>query len=406
VERNCCASSNFAPRGQFGVGEDGLVAVRSVLVVGAGIAGSTLAYFLARKGVEVTVVERASGQRSSGSPVDVRGPALAVVEQMNCLEPIRAAATKVNKLMAVDDHGGHIGWIPTQLSRNAIEISRSDLAALLASAARDDAEYLYDDTITALRETGAGIDVTFARTAPRRFDLVVGADGLHSTVRRLAFGPEELFVKHLGLYFATVALDLPAAETHTVLIHNAPGRAVVVHPTTGREGVGFFFRHEPISADDLRDPRARKDLVTDSYRGMGWRVPELLDRMQASDDVYFDSVSRVRLDGWSWGRTVLVGDAANSVSLFGEGSSMAICGAATLARAIAAEPSDVAAALRRYEQIHRRRIAPHHRGVSVAAHLLVPATNTELALRNALFRAFATAATLSSAVRRGGSRPR
>jgi 2-polyprenyl-6-methoxyphenol hydroxylase-like FAD-dependent oxidoreductase len=387
-----------------GLGENGLVAVRSVLVVGGGIAGSTLSYLLARKGFEVAVVERASGQPSSGSPVDVRGPALAVVEQMKCLEPIRAAATHVKRLMAVDDHGGQIGWIPTQLSRDAVEISRSDLAAILAAAAGDDAEYLYDDTVTALRQARAGVEVTFHRGAPRQFDLVIGADGLHSTVRRLAFGPEEQYVKHLGLYFATVAMDHPAADPHTVLIHNAPGRAVVVHPTTGQEGVGFFFRHQPVSADDLRDPRTHKALVTDTYRGMGWRVHELLDRMQASRDVYFDSVSRVRLDTWSRGRVVLVGDAANSVSLFGEGSSMAICGAATLAEAIAADSSDLAATLRRYEHIHRRRIAPHHRGVSVAAHLLVPATQPELALRNALFRASAAAATLSAALRRGGPR--
>ena len=225
---------------------------------------------------------------------------------------------------------------------------------------------------------------------------MVGADGLHSTVRRLAFGPEEQFASHLGLYIATVVLDRVASDLHTVLIHNAPGRAVAIHPTTGREGAAFIFRHPLLSAADGRDVEKQKHLLSTIYHGMGWRVPELLDRVRAGnhlprDDLYFDSVTRVRLDRWSQGRVVLIGDAADCVSLLGEGSSMALVGAAALAEQLAAQPTDTPAALQHYERAHRRRLRPHHRGASIAGHFLGPATRPGLALRHAAFAAGATA---------------
>ena len=357
-----------------------------MLVVGAGIAGSTLAYWSARNGIETTVVERSAAQRSSGSPVDVRGTALAVVEQMNLLAPLRAAATLATRLAVVDSRGRRIGWIPTQASDDGLEIPRGDLAAILAGAARGHAEMVYDDTVVALRDDGHGVDVSFERAAPRRFDLVVGADGLHSRVRRLTFGPESQFTTHLGMYIATTSLDRVTAERRTVFVHNAPGRAVAVHPTTGREGAAFIFRHPQLPDLDERDTQRHKQLVHEIYAGMGWRVPELLERLRDSEDLYFDSVSRVRLDTWSRGRTTLVGDAASCVSLLGEGSSMAIAGAATLVHALLAQPSTPAQALRRYERAHRKRLSRRQRGVAVTSHLLVPATRTGITVRDTGFR--------------------
>jgi 2-polyprenyl-6-methoxyphenol hydroxylase-like FAD-dependent oxidoreductase len=368
------------------VGNNSPMSVRSALVVGAGIAGSTLAYWLTRHGIETTVVERAESQRSSGSPVDVRGPALTVVEQMNLLAPLRAAATLATNLTVVDSQGRRIGWIPTQTGADGLEIPRSDLAAILASAGRDHAEFLYDDTVLTLRDDGHGVDVTFQRAAPRRFDLVVGADGLHSRVRRLTFGPESQFITHLGMYIATTTLEETTADPHTVLMHNQPGRAVAVHPARGREIAAFIFRHRPLPNISDRDPHHHKQLISTAYAGMGWRVPELLEQVRNSNDLYFDSVSRIRLDTWSHGRIVLVGDAASCVSLLGEGSSMAITGAATLAQALVTEPADPRTALGRYEHTHRKRLLRHQRGVAITAHLLVPATRPGTTARNTAFR--------------------
>lgn len=374
--------------------------VRRVLVIGAGIAGSTLAYLLARSGVDVTVVERAAGQRSSGNPVDVRGPALPVVQQMNVLPAIRAAATHVQRLRAVDDSGREIGSIPTQLGHRAIEIPRDELCGILASASQDIVDFRYDETILGLSEVGCGVEVTFERAAPGRFDLLVGADGLHSAVRRMVFGPETDFVTHLGLFVATATLDRPSSDLRTVLIHNAPGRAVIIHPTTGREGAAFIFRHSPVPPGEIRDPQLQDRLLIAAYGDLRWDVPQLLDRVLHSSERYFDSVSRVRMDRWSRGRTVLVGDAATCVSLLGEGSSMAIAGAATLAGCLV-HATDITAAFGAYERSHRRRVRTHHMGATLAGHLLVPATAFGVSSRDTAFRAVGLARSAVDRLRHG-----
>lgn len=363
--------------------KDSRLMVKNVLVVGAGVAGTTLAYWLARQGIGVTVVEQAQGQRSSGSPVDVRGPALPVVEQMKLLPALREVATVATVLNLVDRTGRSIGWIPTQAGEG-VEVPRSDLVTTLTQVAREGADFEYSNTVVGMNDDGNGVDVTFHQGGPRRFDLVVGADGLHSSVRRMVFGPESNFVSHLGLYIATVPLPQPASDPHTVFMSNAPGRAVAIHPAVGREIAAFIFRHRAVEAPDRSSRHG--ELVHEMYESMGWRVPELLGHLRVTNDLYFDSVSRVALDSWSRGRIVLVGDAASCVSLLGEGSSMAIVGAAALANVLAHDTGDVASALVSFENTHRKRLARRQRGVPATAHFLVPASGAGTAMRNMVFR--------------------
>ncbi|WP_327004078.1 FAD-dependent monooxygenase [Dactylosporangium sp. NBC_01737] len=255
----------------------------TVLISGAGVAGPTLAHFMARHGFRPTIVERAGGQRSSGNPVDVRGPALPVAEELGIMPQLRAAATHATSMLVIDAKGRPAGRVPMPSSKSAagnreVELPRGDLAAILQEAARDDAELLWDDTVTSVSQDGSGVDVMFEREAPRRFDLVIGADGLHSAVRRLVFGPERDFVRHMGVWVATMPLDGPAEYPHDVLMHNTPGRLVSIHPSTGRAMVAFIFRGPMVDGFDHRDTAQHKRIVTEAYADAGWCVPELLCR--------------------------------------------------------------------------------------------------------------------------------
>ncbi|WP_372664990.1 FAD-dependent monooxygenase [Amycolatopsis kentuckyensis] len=354
---------------------------RTVLISGAGVAGPTLAYWLARAGFRPTVVERAAGLRSSGSPVDVRGPASRVADRMGITAKLREASTAVTSLKFVDDAGRRTGRVAMG-GDSGIELPRTDLAAILHEAARQDAEFVFHDSITELSQDDGGVDVTFERGAPRRFDLVLGADGLHSGVRRLAFGPEHAFVEHMGVYIATLPLAEPPADRTELVMYNSPGRAVAVHPSRGRGVVAFMFRGAAVPGFDHRDVVLHKQMIAEAYAGAGWRVPELLERVREAEDLYLDSVSRVRMAGWAAGRIALAGDAASCVSLFGDGSTLAMAGAYTLAAELGRTPGDAAAAFRRYEAAHRKLVEPKQRNVSTAAALLIPATRGGLAVRN------------------------
>jgi 2-polyprenyl-6-methoxyphenol hydroxylase-like FAD-dependent oxidoreductase len=371
---------------------------RAVLISGAGVAGPTLAYWLARSGFRPTVVERSEGQRSSGNPVDVRGEAMEVADRMGVLPRLREVATSVSGMAFVNASGRRVGRIAVgKPDGTELEVPRADLAAVMYNAAREQAEFLFGDSITALRQDASGVDVTFAKGAPRRFDLVVGADGLHSGVRRLVFGPSSGYVRHLGMYVATLQLGYPAADPSAVLMYNLPGRSVSVHPVNGDAMAAFIFRSPAIPDLDNRDTAACKQMVLDAYRGGGWELPRLLDRVTAADDLYFDSVSRVRLPAWSRGRVALLGDAASCMSLFGNGSSLAISGAAALSRALDATPDDHATAFRAYEAEHRLRVRPTQRGRLVAGALLVPATRAGITARDLAVRVLGRSATRAAA---------
>ena len=353
----------------------------TVLICGGGIAGATLACLLSRAGHHATVVERDRAIRSSRSPVDVRRAAFDVIENLDLVSQLTDLATRVRRLVLVDNTGRPITSMPTRRSQDReLEIPRADLTAVLVTAARAEAEVRFGDSILELDSDDYGVDVTFHRAPPQRLDLVVGADGMHSAVRRLAFGPEQDYLTHLGLYVATVPIAHPADREDTILMHNQPGAAVALHPGTGHPMAIFIFRSS--ARIEPRNSAAADKLLADTYQNAGWRAREFLAAYRAAPDNYFDSVSRVRVPEWTRGRLTLLGDAASSVSLFGEGSSSAIVGAATLATSLAQSPQNLPTALAQYETTHRPVTARGQRAAPFASHLLIPASTTGLTLRN------------------------
>ncbi|WP_030513054.1 FAD-dependent oxidoreductase [Nocardia sp. NRRL WC-3656] len=362
-----------------------------VLVSGAGIAGSTLAYWLSRHGFEVTVVERAAGSRSSGNPVDVRGPALEVVTAMGVLPELRAAATDVDRLRFVDARGRRRASMRVgDRDRGEVELARADLATILAAASGDRVRMRWGDGISEIEQSAAGVTVGFESGERAHYDYVLGADGLHSAVRRLTFGDDREFVRHMGIYIATVPVTRSASEIEVVM-YNSPGRSISVHPAGGRPIAAFMFRRAPVAGLDHRDSEAQRRLLVAEFAGRMGPFEDVLDEVRAGGDLYFDAVSKVSLPRWSRGRVTLVGDAASCLSLFGDGSSLAIAGAHTLAEELATAPQDPAAAWGRYEQRHRDRIGAAHRGVRFASALMVPGSRPAIGLRNTAVRLFAAA---------------
>ena len=370
---------------------------QTVLISGAGIAGPTLAYWLARHRFRPTVVEHAVAPRSSGSPVDVRGRAVEVAERMGVMPRIRQAGTDVTGISFVNATGRRVGRVNMRALQQAagsreVELPRGDLASILYQAGREHAEFLFNDTIVALDEDEHGVGVTFDRAQPRRFDLVIGADGLHSAVRRVAFGPESDFVRHMGIYVASMRLEGSIGRGREVVMYNTPGRAVAIHPSRGDALAFFAFRSPAVPDFDYRDTSQHKRLLATAFADASWQVPELLQRVRAADDLYFDSVCRVRVRPWWRGRVALVGDAASCVSLFGDGTSLAMAGAFTLAEALAANAGDHRLAFRRYEARHRTLVDPRQRNIAREASLLFPATRGGILARNLATRLWPVAA--------------
>lgn len=351
----------------------------TVLVSGASIAGPAIAYWLSRGGCTVTVVERTSTLRTGGQAVDFKGAVhRTVLSRMGILDEVRRRQTGGRDTTVVDAAGKPLAVIPGEFTGGEIEIRRGDLAELLYERTRDDCEYIFGDSITALTETENGVHVTFERSAPRTFDLVVGADGIHSNVRRLAFGPESDYVRFLGHYYALADLGIDADEA---VMYNEPGRMASVG---GRKAQAFFVFASPELAYDRYDIEQQKAHLVDAYSGVGWRVPELLERVPAATDFYLDSISQVRIDRYSQGRVVLLGDSAYGNTLGGFGTGLAMVGAYVLAGELMAADGDHTVAFRRYEERFRDYAKIAERGG--AGPFLAPGTRMRMWLRNLTFR--------------------
>ena len=359
-----------------------------VLVSGAGIAGCTLAYWLARYGHSAIVVERSGALRSSGSPVDVRGPAAQVAERMNIIPRLRDASTRIAGMTFLDQTGRRTARVDLEGLRRSIapqdiELPRGDLSTILHEASRESAEFIFGDSITSLaQDNGRGVNVAFERSRPRRFDLVIGADGLHSIVRRLAFGPESSFVRHAGLYVATLPVPRSIDSGRELIMLNAPGKSVTLHPSRENPLAALIFWSPEIRGFDNSDSEQHKRLVETMFANLGWKVPEILAAVHAASDLYFDSVSRVVLTSWARGRVALLGDASSCVSLFGDGSTLAIAGAYALATALAENPTDHEKAFQQYQVQHGKLVGARQRNLRLVASLIVPRTQFGISLRN------------------------
>ena len=360
---------------------------KNVLISGAGIAGPALAYWLGRYGFRPTVVELAPALREGGQAVDFRGEThLTVLERMDVLDELRRIQTGGSPVRFVDEHGRTLLHLPADFAGGDVEVLRGDLSRVFVERSLPHTEYVFGDSITGLTETADGVRATFQHGAPRTFDLVIGADGLHSQVRRLAFGPEEDYVSHLGYYAATWSLPNHLGVAAGSVGLNAPGRLASVgadHRDPTRAGAFFVFASPPL-AYDRHDVARQKTLIVEAFEGLGWEVPRLLDSLRQAPELYFDSISRADVPSWSTGRVALLGDAACGATIGGMGTGTGTVAAYVLAGELALAGGDHRTAFARYEQTLRAYAEGCQRGGDRTGKFLAPATPTGLRLRNGL----------------------
>ena len=371
------------------------MATRTVLISGIGIAGPTLAYWLKAAGYQPTLVERAPALRSGGYVVDFWGLGYDIAERMGLMEDINRIGYHVREVRIVGDRGQRLTGFGTSVfdeltNGRFVTLARSGLSRLLFEKARAGTETLFDDEIADLREQDDAVQVRFKRAGERRFDLVIGADGLHSDVRDLAFGPQDRFEKRLG--YAVAAFEVRGyrpRDEDAYLMYGQPGRMLGRFTQRGDRTL-FLFVFATDGGLLPAAPDQQKAMLREIYRDSKWECPEILDELDRAQELYFDSVSQIRMTRWSRGRIALVGDAAFCVSLLaGQGTALAMISAYVLAGELARADGRYDTAFGNYEGLLRDYICSKQRGAERFAGAFAPKTAWGMWFRNRVIGTFA-----------------
>jgi len=379
-----------------------------VLISGAGVAGPTLAYWLRRYGFTPTIVERAPQLRTGGYVIDFWGVGYRVASRMGVVNRVEDRGYHVRELRIVNRRGESVVRVPTDgfirvAGTGFITVPRSELAATIYQTIEDDVETIFGDTITSVVEHPHAVEVTFERYEPRVFDLVIGADGLHSRMRALVFGPENQFEQYLGIKVAAFATrGYQPRDELTYVMYTEVGQEVSRF-SMNDDRTMFLFT---FADDDPHLPAScaeQKAVLRERFGRSGWECPRILEALDSSSELYFDRVSQIDMGGqWSRGRVALIGDAAFCISLLGgQGTALAMAAGYILAGELYRAAGDHVEAFRRYQQRFAPFILKKQRAARRFAGAFAPRSRTVLFLRNLLFKLSAIPAIAAVTTGRG-----
>ena len=367
----------------------------SVLISGVGVAGPTLAYWLGRSGFRPTLIERAPRLRSGGYVIDFWGLGYDIAERMGLSKDLNRIGYHVREMRIVDDRGKRVTGFGAKVFRELtngrfVTLARSDLSRLLFDKVEGTTEAIFDDEIVGLQEVADCVQVHFKHSGHRRFDLVIGADGLHSGVRSIAFGPQYQIEKQLGYVVAAFEVSgYRPRDEDVYFMYGQPGR-MVGRFTLHDNRTLFLFVLANESKLLPATLELQKAMLRDRYGDGKWECPRIVDELDRTHELYFDRVSLIRMESWSRGRVALVGDAAFCVSLVaGQGSALAMISAYVLAGELASAGGRHEEAFGKYEALLRAYITTKQRGAERFAAVFAPKTQCGLWFRNQVIKAFA-----------------
>lgn len=370
---------------------------RTILISGAGIGGPTLAFWLKAAGFEPTLIERAPAPRTGGYVVDFWGLGYDIAERMGLRDALNRIGYHIGQMRIVNKQGKRVAGFGTSVfleltAGRYVTIARSALSRLLIERIGDGVEMIFGDEIRNLRELEDCVELELENGGKRKFDLVVGADGLHSKIRRLVFGPQDRFEKRLGYTVAAFeTTGYRPRDEGVYVMFSDPGR-MVGRVALRDDQTLFLFVFTDDAAELASDPdlSRQKAILRARFGDSAWEWPRILDALDRTNDLYFDRVSQIRMPKWSQGRIALVGDAGYCVSLLaGQGSALAMTGAYVLAGELAKSSGRHVESFANYEKVLRAFIDTKQRGAERFAGAFAPKTRWGLILRNQIINAAA-----------------
>jgi 2-polyprenyl-6-methoxyphenol hydroxylase-like FAD-dependent oxidoreductase len=355
-----------------------MVSMNKILVIGAGIAGPALCYWLKRFGFSPVLIEKAATIRKGGQALDLRGHVIIeLAKKMGIYEKVCEMRTTIEIGRFVDAEGNILHEEKGERfgfrQGEEVEILRGDLVKILMDSIKDVPCY-FNQTVTDIQQDDEGVKVHFNDGKTESYDLVIGADGIYSATRRMVFDQEEYHLVNLGSYLSSFSIPNYLNLSHIEVLFESKQRLTSIasdrDPKIGR--AGFMFRSQE-SLKNIRDEAEQQQFLRSAYQGFGWETANILELMSSSDDFYFDAIRQVKMKSWTKGRVALLGDAGYCASpLSGQGNNLAFAGAYILAGELKQAQGDYAHAFNRYNELLRPFVeATHKFGVSVSESFLV-----------------------------------